>query len=406
MTTNDIYEESNRLHAKHRGKIGLQIKVPIETAEDLSLAYTPGVAEPCRKISQNKENAYAYTSKGNLVAIATNGSAVLGLGDIGPEASLPVMEGKSILFKKFANIDAFPVCVNSKDSKEFIDIIEKIASTFGGINLEDIAAPQCFEIEEELQKRLNIPVFHDDQHGTAIVVLAALINSLSVVKKDISHIKVVINGAGAAGIATAKLLQNFGISNLIMCDSKGIIYRGRSNMNPYKQSIVENNNHAIKKGALCDALYGADVFIGLSLPNLVSKKMVQTMAERAIIFALANPVPEIMPKDALEAGAAIVCTGRSDFPNQVNNVLAFPGIFRGALDIRASCINSEMKYAAAQALASLVSDNERSAGIVIPNIFDPRVEQAVSQAVAQSARESGVAKDHFINSYHGSSFPV
>lgn len=391
--TDNIYQESSEMHAKYRGKISIQAKVPINTKADLSLAYTPGVAEPCREIHADKEKAYLYTVKGNLVAIATDGTAVLGLGDIGPEASMPVMEGKSILFKKFADIDAFPICVDSKDPEEFVNIIAKISPTFGGINLEDISAPRCFEIEKMLQERVDIPVFHDDQHGTAIVVLAALINAFALTGKSLKESSVVINGAGAAGVATAKLLQSYGVEDIVICDTKGIIYEGRTeNMNPFKVVIASETNKKGKTGTLAEALVGADVFVGVSVPGVLSQEMIQTMADKRIIFALANPVPEIMPDKALAAGAAVVCTGRSDFPNQVNNVLAFPGIFRGALDIRATCINEEMKMAAAEALAGLVNDEDRAPDFVIPKTFDGRIVKVVSKAVADAAVKTGVIR--------------
>ncbi|MFT4551894.1 MAG: malate dehydrogenase (oxaloacetate-decarboxylating) [Chlamydiales bacterium] len=391
--TDNLYQESIEMHAKYRGKISIQAKVPINTKADLSLAYTPGVAEPCREIHADKEKAYLYTIKGNLVAVATDGTAVLGLGDIGPEASMPVMEGKAILFKKFADIDAFPICVDSKDPEEFVNIMAKISPTFGGINLEDISAPRCFEIERMLQERVDIPVFHDDQHGTAIVVLAALINAFKLSGKSLKESSIVINGAGAAGVATAKLLQSYGVEDIVICDTKGIIFEGRTeNMNPFKVLIASNTNKKGKTGNLAKALEGADVFIGVSVPGVLSKEMIQSMADKRIIFALANPVPEIMPDEALAAGAAVVCTGRSDFPNQVNNVLAFPGIFRGALDIRASCINEEMKMAAAEALADLVSDEDRASDFVIPKTFDNRIVKAVSKAVADAAVRTGVIR--------------
>ncbi|MFB3765142.1 MAG: NADP-dependent malic enzyme [Methanotrichaceae archaeon] len=384
-----LREEALQFHRAAKGKIAVQSKVPCCTRDDLSLAYTPGVAEPCREIEKNPDDVYEYTSKGNIVAVVTDGTAVLGLGDIGPMAAIPVMEGKAILFKNFAGIDAFPISVTSKDPSVIVETISRIEPVFGGINLEDISAPRCFEVEEMLKKVLHIPVFHDDQHGTAVVCLAALINALKVVGKDFPDIRVAISGAGAAGIAVTKFLSSFGAVDVILCDSKGAIHRGRTDLNKAKQEIARITNPRDVKGTLADAMRGSDVFIGLSIAGIVSSEMVESMAKDAIVFAMANPVPEIMPDDALKAGARIVATGRSDFPNQVNNVLGFPGIFRGALDVRASDINEEMKKAASLAIASLVDpvSEER----IIPSPFDKKVVPAVAEAVARAAIETGVA---------------
>lgn len=388
----NYFEESLKLHERHVGKIEIRAKVPVVTREDLSLAYTPGVAEPCRKIHANEEEVYKYTSKGNLVAVVTDGTAVLGLGDIGPKAGLPVMEGKSILFKEFADVNAIPICLDTKDTDEIVTAVKWIAPGFGGINLEDISAPRCFEVEERLKKELDIPVFHDDQHGTAIVVLAGIINALKVVGKDITEIKVVVNGAGAAGTAIARLLLACGVSNLIACDKVGILYRGIEGVDHAKQELAEITNPDQLKGDLKDALKGADVFIGVSAPGIVSKEMVSSMNQDAILFAMANPTPEIMPEEAKEAGARVIGTGRSDFPNQVNNVLAFPGIFKGALEVRAREINEEMKLAAAYAIASMISDEELNEEYVIPNALDKKVSENVAEAVKKAARESGAAR--------------
>ncbi|HWR44512.1 NAD(P)-dependent malic enzyme [Sporomusa sp.] len=387
----NYFEESLKLHEKNIGKIELKSKVEIKTKEDLSLAYTPGVAEPCKKIHENEENVYKYTAKGNLVAVVTDGTAVLGLGDIGPKAGLPVMEGKAILFKEFANVDAFPICLDTKNVDEIVKTVKLIAPGFGGINLEDIGAPRCFEIEAKLKKELDIPVFHDDQHGTAIVVLAGIINALKVVNKKIEQIKVVVNGAGAAGTAIAKLLLSSGVKNLILCDKVGILYRGIENVDDAKKEIAKVTNPDNIKGTLADALAGADVFIGVSAPGIVSQDMVRKMNKDAILFAMANPTPEIMPDEAKAAGARIVGTGRSDFPNQVNNVLAFPGIFRGALDVRAKEINEEMKIAAAYAIASMIKDEDLNENNVIPNALDRNVAANVAEAIKKAARESGAA---------------
>lgn len=386
-------EDSLALHREHRGKLVVASKVAVKNARDLSLAYSPGVAEPCKQIHQDKDLAYTYTNKGNFVAVVSNGTAVLGLGDIGADASLPVMEGKSVLFKSFADVDAFPICINSKDIDQMVETVKLLEPSFGGINLEDIGAPSCFEIEERLKKEMNIPVFHDDQHGTAIVTMAGLINALKVVGKELKGIKVVTNGAGAAGVAIIKLLMSMGVNEVIMCDRHGAIYEGRpEGMNRTKDEIAKVTNKSKLRGSLADAIRGADVFIGVSAANTVTPEMVQSMAKDAIIFAMANPVPEIMPELAKEAGAAVVGTGRSDMPNQVNNVLAFPGIFRGALDVRATVINEEMKIAAAYAIANLITDKELTADYVIPAAFDRRIAPAVAQAVAKAAMDSGVAR--------------
>ncbi len=389
-----LYQESLRMHKEKQGKIEVQSKVELNTAKDLSLAYSPGVAAPSLAIADNPESIYDYTAKGNMVAVVTDGSAVLGLGDIGADASLPVMEGKAALFKKFANVDAFPICIRSNDIEDIIRTVKLIEPSFGGINLEDIAAPNCFEIERRLKEKLSIPVFHDDQHGTAIVVLAGLINALRLVGKSFDQIKVVSNGAGASGTAIIKLLLRFGVRDVIMCDSTGIIYQGRaSNMTPMKEELAVLTNRDLLSGSLADALKGADVFIGVSVAGALTAELVAEMGERPIIFALANPVPEILPELAQKAGVGVIATGRSDYPNQVNNVLAFPGIFRGALDVRASDINEEMKLAAAEAIAGLISKDELNSEYIIPNPFDVRVVQAVAYAVAAAARKSGVARD-------------
>jgi malate dehydrogenase (oxaloacetate-decarboxylating) len=388
----NYYEESLKIHEENVGKIEVVSKIKIETRDDLSLAYTPGVAEPCRRIHEDEENVYKYTSKGNLVAVVTDGSAVLGLGDIGPKAGLPVMEGKSILFKEFADVDAFPICIDTKDVDEIVRTVKLIAPGFGGINIEDIGAPRCFEVEERLKKELDIPVFHDDQHGTAIVVLAGIINALKVVDKKIEDIKVVVNGAGAAGTAISKLLLSSGVKNLIVCDKVGILHREIENVDDTKLKLAEITNPDNIKGKLSDALVGADVFIGVSAPGIVSKDMVRSMNKDSIFFAMANPTPEIMPDEAKEAGARVIGTGRSDFPNQVNNVLAFPGIFRGALDVRAKEINEEMKIAAAYAIASMIKDEDLNENNVIPYALDRTVATNVAEAIKKAARESGVAR--------------
>ena len=388
----DPKEKALRLHSDYLGKIEIKSKVKLVDREDLSLAYTPGVAEPCKEIHKDSENIYKYTSKGNMVAIITDGSAVLGLGDIGPDASLPVMEGKSILFKHFSGLDAFPICINTKDENKIVETIKLITTVFGGINLEDISAPRCFAVEERLKKEINIPVFHDDQHGTAIVVTAGLFNAAKITGRKIDELKIVINGAGAAGIATVKLLLYLGVKEVILCDSKGIIYPGRlEDMNPYKEEIARLTNPKIKGGSLADALKGAHGFIGVSVAGAVDVQMVESMEDRAFVFALANPVPEIMPHEAKEGGAEVVATGRSDFPNQVNNVLAFPGVLRGAMEVRASDINNDMKVGAAKAIADLIGEEELSPDFIIPQVFDPRVAPAVAASVAEAALRTGVA---------------
>lgn len=385
-------EESLRLHYQWKGKLDTVPKMKVENSDDLSLAYTPGVAQPCIEIQKNPSLSYELTGRGNTVAVITDGSAVLGLGDIGPEAGMPVMEGKCVLFKAFGGVNAIPLCVRTKDVDEFVDAVALLAGSFGGINLEDISAPRCFEIEEKLKKKCDIPIFHDDQHGTAIVVLSAMLNALKVVGKKIEDIKVVTSGAGAAGIAIIKLLISMGLQNVIMCDRTGAIYEGRENLNPAKAEIAKITNRNLEKGSLKDVIRGADVFIGVSSPGTVTSEMVKTMAPGAILFPMANPIPEIMPDEALKAGAAVVGTGRSDFPNQINNVLAFPGIFRGTFDVRASEINDEMKLAAAYALADLVSPEELSPNYIIVPAFDPRVGPAVAKAVAEAAKKTGVAR--------------
>ncbi len=388
----NIKEKAIQAHAQWKGKIEVTCRVPVTNKEELSIAYTPGVAEPCLEIRKDVNKSYEYTRRHNLVAVVTDGTAVLGLGDIGPEAGMPVMEGKCVLFKTFGDVDAIPLCIRSKDVDTIVNTVKLLAGSFGGVNLEDISAPRCFEIERRLKAECDIPIFHDDQHGTAIVALAAMLNALKIVKKDISEIEVVVNGAGAAGIAITKLLMSMGLRKVILCDTKGAIYKGRPGLNAEKELMAEISNLEMKKGTLRDVLVGADVFLGVSAPNVVDQEMVKSMAKDPIIFAMSNPVPEIMPEDAIAAGAKIVGTGRSDFPNQINNVLAFPGIFRGALDVRASDINEEMKIAAAKAIASIVSDDELSPEYVIPSPFDKRVAPAVAKAVAEAAVKSGVAR--------------
>ncbi|HHT7151841.1 MULTISPECIES: NAD(P)-dependent malic enzyme [Bacillus cereus group] len=381
------------MHKVHQGKLETVSKVKVENAKDLSLAYSPGVAEPCKEIYDDKSKVYEYTMKGNMVAVVTDGTAVLGLGNIGPEASLPVMEGKAVLFKSFAGVDAFPIALNTNDVDKIVETVKLMEPTFGGVNLEDIAAPNCFIIEERLKKETNIPIFHDDQHGTAIVTVAGLVNALKLVGKKMSDIKVVANGAGAAGIAIIKLLYRYGVRDIIMCDRKGAIYDGRpTGMNPVKDEVAKYTNKNRIEGSLADVVQGADVFIGVSAEGALTEEMVRTMNDDAIIFAMANPVPEIMPELAKAAGAAVVGTGRSDFPNQVNNVLAFPGIFRGALDVHATQINEEMKMAAVQAIAELVAEDELNADYIIPAPFDARVAPQVSAYVAKAAMETGVAR--------------
>lgn len=388
----NIREESLQKHYEWQGKIEVVSRVSVNDTKDLSLAYTPGVAEPCLEIQKDYEKSFQLTRRSNLVAVITDGTAVLGLGDIGPEAGMPVMEGKCALFKEFAGVDAFPICVRSKDVDEIVRTVYLISGSFGGINLEDIAAPRCFEIERKLKEICDIPVFHDDQHGTAIIVAAAVLNALKVVKKDLGEINAVINGSGSAGIAIAKHLLNLGLKNLTMVDRAGIIYEGMDGLNPEQQYMSTITNRSKKTGTLADAMKNADLFIGVSAPNIVNEEMVKSMADEPIIFAMANPTPEIMPDVAKKAGARIVGTGRSDFPNQINNVLAFPGIFRGALDCRASEINEEMKAAASYAIASLVSDDELNDEYILPKAFDRRVGKAVAEAVMEAARKSSVAK--------------
>jgi malate dehydrogenase (oxaloacetate-decarboxylating) len=393
MSSDDISARSLRAHYEKKGKFFMGSKMPVETMDDLSLAYTPGVAEPCREIVRNPDAVYEVTSKWNTVAVITDGSAVLGLGDIGPEASLPVMEGKSVLFKRFADIDSFPLAFRTQDVDKIVEAASLLVPGLGGINLEDIAAPRCFEIERRLQDAVDIPVFHDDQHGTAVISLAALINALKIVGKKLSDIKIVMNGAGAAGVAIAKFLLSAGARNIVLCDRNGAIHKGRSaGMNSSKEELASITNPAGETGILADVMTGADVFMGISAPKTVTVEMAKSMAHDAEIFAMANPTPEIFPEEAREAGAAVIATGRSDFPNQVNNCLGFPGIFRGALDVRAKRINEEMKLAAAHALANLVPDPELSPEYIIPLALDPKVVPAVAKGVAEAARKTGVAR--------------
>lgn len=388
----DIRKESLQKHYDWNGKIEVISRVPIATSEDLSLAYTPGVAEPCLEIQKDYNKSFELTRRNNLVAVVTDGTAVLGLGDIGPEAGMPVMEGKCALFKEFGGVDAFPICIRSKDVDEIVNAIFLISGSFGGINLEDISAPRCFEIERKLKEKCDIPIFHDDQHGTAVIVAAGLINALKIVNKKLEDIKVVINGAGAAGIAIAKHLLNMGVKHITLCDSKGIICKGDSKLNAVKQEMAEITNLEHLTGTLADAMKGADVFLGISAAGCVTEDMVKSMARDAIIFAMANPTPEIMPDIAKNAGAAVVGTGRSDFPNQINNVLAFPGIFKGALECRASDINEEMKIAASFAIASLVEEDKLNPDYILPHAFDSRVGEAVAKAVKEAAIKTGVAR--------------
>ena len=388
----DIKEKALLAHEQWRGKLDIRTKCPITNAEELSIAYTPGVAEPCLKIRDDVSLSYKYTGRGNLVAVVTDGTAVLGLGDIGPEAGMPVMEGKCALFKAFGGVDAVPLCIRSKDVDDIVNTVALLAGSFGGINLEDISAPRCFEIERKLKQRCDIPIFHDDQHGTAVITLAGMLNALKVVGKKLEDIRVVTSGAGAAGTAIIRLLISLGLKDVIMCDRQGAIYEGRPGLTAEKADIARLTNREKKQGRLADVIVGADVFIGVSAPGALTREMVSTMARDAIIFACANPTPEIFPDEAKAGGAKVVATGRSDFPNQVNNVLAFPGIFRGALDVRASDINDRMKIAAAYALAGLVSDEELNPDYVLPAAFDPRVGPAVAKAVAQAAIDSGVAR--------------
>ena len=379
-------------HEQWQGKIEVTPRGEVEAMDDLAIAYTPGVAQPCLEIKDDIELSYKYTRRSNLVAVVTDGSAVLGLGNIGPEAGMPVMEGKCVLFKRFGNVDAFPLCIKSNDVDTIVDTVALLEGSFGGVNLEDISAPRCFEIEKKLKERCSIPIFHDDQHGTAVVVLAGLINALKLVDKKLSDIEAVVCGAGAAGIAITKLLMQTGLKNVILCDRTGAIYEGRENLNPIKEEMAKVSNRLMKKGGLGDVIEGADVFIGVSGPGVLTKEMVAKMADKPIVFAMSNPVPEITPEDAWEAGVAVMATGRSDYPNQINNVLAFPGIFRGALDVRASDINEEMKLAAANAIADIVTDADRSPEYIIPDSFNPDVTKKVAAAVAAAAKSSGVAR--------------
>ena len=389
----DYAKESLKKHAEWKGKLEVVATVPVKTKEDLSLAYTPGVAEPCLAIQKDVNRSYELTRRWNLCLVVTDGTAVLGLGDIGPEAGMPVMEGKCVLFKSFRDVDAFPLCIKSKDVDEIVNTIYLISGSFGGVNLEDIAAPRCFEIERKLKEKCDIPIFHDDQHGTAVITLAGLTNALKVVNKKKENVRIVINGAGAAAISITRLLLSDGFRDIILCDRRGAIYEGRSEgMNPIKEEIALLTNRERKAGSLADMLVGADVFIGVSAPGMVTTEMVRTMKKDAVVFACANPTPEIYPDEAKAGGAAVIATGRSDYPNQINNVLAFPGIFRGAFDVRASDINDEMKIAAARALAGLIGDAELSPDYIIPKAFDPRVGKAVAAAVAEAARRSGVAR--------------
>lgn len=385
-------EMALKMHEEHKGKISVTSKVAVKTRDDLSTAYTPGVAEPCRKIRDNKDEVYRYTAKGNLVAVVSDGTAVLGLGDIGPEAAMPVMEGKSILFKEFAGIDAFPICLDTKDTDEIVETVKRLAPTFGGINLEDISAPRCFEIERRLKEELDIPVFHDDQHGTAIVVSAGLTNALKYVGKEFSEAKVVINGAGSAGISICKLLLELGVGDIVLVDRNGILAVGEEWMNPAQKEMAEKTNKEQIHGDLKTAMQGRDVFVGVSAPNIVTAEMVGTMAKDAIVFAMANPTPEIMPDEAKKGGARVVATGRSDFPNQINNVLVFPGIFKGALEARATDITEEMKIAAVRAIADIIKPEELTEDYIIPGAFDERVADNVAREVAKTAIETGVSK--------------
>jgi len=389
----NINEEALKLHSDNKGKIEVVSKTKINNMHDLAVVYTPGVAEPCRKINEDVSRVYDYTTKGNMVAVISDGTAVLGLGDIGPEAAIPVMEGKAVLFKYFAGVDAFPICLSTKDTEKIIEAVTLMAPVFGGINLEDISAPRCFEIEKRLKETLDIPVFHDDQHGTAVVVLSGLINALKLVNKKMEDVKIVVNGAGASAIAVSKFLMSAGAKNILLCDSKGIVYEGRTeNMNPVKEEMSKITNREKVKGKLKDAFVNSDVFIGLSGPNLVTKEMVSKMASDAIVFAMANPTPEILPDEAKAGGARIIATGRSDFPNQVNNCLGFPAIFKGALQVRASDITEEMKLAAAYAIASVIPENELHEENIIPDVFHPEVMKKEADAVAQAARDCGVAR--------------
>ncbi len=388
----DYRKESLRLHGEWKGKVEVIARAKVDNKDALSLAYTPGVAEPCLAIQEDYKKSWELTRRWNMVAVITDGTAVLGLGDIGPEAGMPVMEGKCVLFKEFGGVDAFPLCVRTKDVDEIVNIIYMISGSFGGVNLEDIAAPRCFEIEKKLKEKCDIPIFHDDQHGTAVVTSAALINAMKLTGRTLGECKAVINGSGSAGVAIAKLLMSLGLKDVILCDRTGAIYEGRDNLNPFKEEIAKVTNRGMVKGGLAEAMKGTDIFIGVSAPGIVSQEMIKSMNPDPIVLPMANPTPEIMPDEAKAAGAAIVGTGRSDFPNQINNVLAFPGIFRGTLDTRASDINEDMKIAAAYAIASLVSDEELSPDYIIPHAFDPRIKDTVAAAVAEAARKSGVAR--------------
>lgn len=388
----DFNELALKMHEENHGKISVISKVKVENRDDLSTAYTPGVAEPCRKIHANEDDVYRYTAKGNLIAVVSDGTAVLGLGDIGPKAAMPVMEGKSILFKTFAGIDAFPICLDTKNVDEIVNTVKYLAPTFGGINLEDISAPRCFEIESRLRKELDIPVFHDDQHGTAIVVAAGLLNAIKLVGKKIEDVNIVINGAGSAGISIAKLLLQFGVGDIVLVDKAGALAKGQDWMNPAQIAMAECTNRNNQTGSLADIIKGKDIFIGVSGPNVLTAEMVSAMAKDAIVFAMANPTPEIMPEEAKKGGARVVATGRSDYPNQINNVLVFPGIFRGALNVRASDITEKMKIAAAKAIASIITDDELSEEYIIPGAFDKRVVEVVAKAVADEARAENIAK--------------
>ncbi|MBE5810380.1 MAG: NAD-dependent malic enzyme [Clostridiales bacterium] len=388
----DYNQLALEMHEQNRGKIAVAPKVRVENRADLSTAYTPGVAEPCRRIAANKEDVYRYTAKGNLVAVVSDGTAVLGLGDIGPEAAMPVMEGKALLFKEFADVDAFPICLDTKDVDEIVRTVKLLAPTFGGINLEDISAPRCFEIERRLKEELDIPVFHDDQHGTAIVVSAGLLNALKLVGKKMEDVSIVINGAGSAGISIAKLLMLFGAGNIVLVDRQGALSVDENWLNPAQRAMAEVTNRHNERGPLAEIIRGKDVFIGVSAPKVVTAEMVSTMAQDAIVFAMANPTPEIMPEEAAKGGARVIATGRSDYPNQINNVLVFPGIFRGALDARATDITEEMKLAAARAIAAIVADEELTEEYIIPGAFDKRVAPAVANAVMECAKEQGVAR--------------
>ena len=388
----DYNQAALQMHEEHRGKVAVQSKVKVENRDDLSTAYTPGVAEPCRRIHADPRDVYRYTAKGNLVAVVSDGTAVLGLGDIGPLAAMPVMEGKAILFKEFADVDAFPICLDTKDVDEIVRTVKAIAPTFGGINLEDISAPRCFEIESRLRKELDIPVFHDDQHGTAIVVSAGLLNALRLVGKKMEDVNIVINGAGGAGISIAKLLLQFGAGNIVLVDRAGAVSVDEEWLNPAQRKMAEITNRHNERGSLADVMKGKDVFIGVSAPKIVTAEMVSTMAKDAIVFAMANPTPEIMPEEAAKGGARVIATGRSDYPNQINNVLVFPGIFRGALDAQATDITEDMKLSAARAIASIVSDDELKEDYIIPGAFDKRVAPAVAKAVMDCAKASGISK--------------